>query len=153
VYSPSNVHPPTHHTAIVGFGLVLARFFSPTNTIGSVVAALTTATSGLLLTMATQRYFHIVWMLDNKKFDADHLTPIIVTILMGSLLTLLLLGGFHSKLVECGCVKANKDKRHFENQHNNSDPLNNSNTSLSSSSSIQSIQSRSTRSDLRTFNA
>lgn len=97
--------------SIVGFGLVLAKFFSPTNTIGSVVAFATTGMSATLLVMCTNRYFHIVWMLDHKKFEADHLTPILVTALMGCLLALLLLGGLHSKLVEQGCVKLKEPPR------------------------------------------
>ena len=97
--------------SIVGFGLVLAKFFSPTNTVGSVVAFMTTSMSATLLVMCTNRYFHIVWMLDHKKFEADHLTPILVTALMGCLHALLLLGGLHSKLVELGCVELKEPPR------------------------------------------
>ena len=96
--------------SIVGFGLVLAKFFSPTNTVGSVVAFTTTGMSATLLVMCTNRYFHIVWMLDHKKFEADHLTPILVTALMGCLLALLLMGGMHSKLVDMGCIKLDKNE-------------------------------------------
>ena len=91
--------------SIVGFGLVLARFFSPTNTIGSLVASSTTGVCAALLTMCTQRYYRIVWLLDNKKFEPDRITPIVVTTLMGLLILLLLVGGVHSRLVELGCLE------------------------------------------------
>ena len=96
--------------SIVGFGLVLARYFSPTNAIGSVVAFLTTSVSGYLLYMATERYFHIIWMLDHKQFDADRLTPFFVTSLLGCLLALVIFGGAHAKMVERGWIRSSKNR-------------------------------------------
>ena len=94
--------------SIVGFGLVLARYFSPTNAIGSFVAFTTTSVSGYLLYMATERYFHIIWMLDHKQFDADRLTPFFVTSLLGCLLALVIFGGAHAKMVERGWIRSSK---------------------------------------------
>ena len=102
--------------SIVGFGLVLAHYFSPTDAIGSFVAAFTTAMCGALLYLATQRYYHIIFMLDHKRFDADGLTPILVTALMGGLIALILLGGLHQKLVSCGCWKSAQGDQSDRNQ-------------------------------------
>ena len=79
--------------SIVGFGLVLANYFPPAQAIGSFVSGFTVITSACLLVMCTQRYFHTLWMLENKKFTVDRVTPILVSILMGSLLLILIVGG------------------------------------------------------------
>ena len=123
--------------SIVGFGLVLAHYFSPTDAIGSFVAAFTTAMCGALLYLATQRYYHIIFMLDHKRFDADGLTPILVTALMGGLIALILLGGLHQKLVSCGCWKSdqgdsdrNQDRNHNRNLSSHSRNLSSHRQSL-----------------------
>jgi uncharacterized membrane protein YidH (DUF202 family) len=111
--------------SVVGFGLVLARYFSPTNAIGSFVTFVTTAVSGLLLYMATERYFHIIWMLDHKKFDADRLTPFLVTSLLGCLLALVIFGCAYTKMAQQGCIK--------KKQEDDSDSVSLSNDNIQSS--------------------
>ena len=77
-------------------------------------------------------------MLDHKRFDADGLTPILVTALMGGLIALILLGGLHQKLVSCGCWKSaqgdqgdrNQDRNHNRNLSSHSRNLSSHRQSL-----------------------
>ena len=85
-------------------------------------------------------------MLDHKEFEADHLTPILVTSLMGVLLALLLLSGLHSRLIELGCLKKDPvppgNEMLLQGQQRNQQ-CNNDTSGLGNHHSVQSLSSQS----------
>ena len=87
--------------SVVAFGLAIAKFFSPTNTLGSITAMLTTSAAVVFLVMCTQRYFSIVYMLVHRKFEIDRITPLLCTIALGSLLGMIIMGSISVKIKDC----------------------------------------------------
>jgi hypothetical protein len=64
-------------------------------------------------------------MLDHKKFDADRLTPFLVTSLLGCLLALVIFGCAYTKMAQQGCIK--------KKQEDDSDSVSLSNDNIQSS--------------------